>query len=201
MAFPYSLTTTLQQKEWWLQLEPQWQRVFQEAFFRHLGIPTEEELATLCSTTVLRLAGPTAPHPNTYVELTNLSGVSQLTHLQILIVVHHQLDSLKEIEPLTQINKLFVNNNAITSLEGVEKLHQLEQIYCQANKISSLKPLEKLKNLKEAYVCLNELTSLEGLTKQHSKNLKNLYCLPNEHLPQKEILRVERQLSIRCLRG
>ena len=98
MELPTNLASSLQRTVWWQQLEPQWQRAFQEVFFKHSGEPSEEELEMLCSATVLRLAGATAPHTNMSFELTNLSGIVQLTNLEILIVTFHQLETVKEVE-------------------------------------------------------------------------------------------------------
>ena len=201
MELPTNLASSLQRTAWWQQLEPQWQRAFQEVFFKHSGEPSEEELEMLCSATVLRLAGATAPHTNMSFELTNLSGIVQLTNLEILIVTFQQLETVKEVENLPNLISLFVNNNVITSLEGIENLFKIEQVYCHVNKISSLKQVEKLDNLKELYVSGNELSSLEGLTEQHSDTLKMFICLPNDKLSQREIIRVEHQLGIRCKGG
>lgn len=185
--------------QWWDSLEPQWRKAFREIGMYADGSDSiDEQLKDLTEIRVLRLAGPEAPFPNLSFELTNLSGLRDLHQLQTLIVFDHQIADLKEISNLTALTALFLNNNQIQSLEGVESLTLLESLYVQNNKIRDLWPLRGLKNLKEVYVRDNELTTLEGLREYHSDTLKTFVCLPNEKLPQREIIRVENQLGIRC---
>ena len=171
---------------------------FQATVLGHKNVPHDDEMQKIGLLNILRMAGPTAPYPNMTFELTNLSGIVQLTNLEIVVVVNHQLKSLKVLAFLTKIKNLFVFNNQIANLEGVENLSQLEQFYCHVNQINSLKPLQNLKNIKEVYANYNELTSLDGLTKHHSDTLKTFFCLPNDKLPHKEIIRVEHKLGIKC---
>lgn len=198
MNLPEKLNDPLKRRRWWLQLESQWQSAFQSTFFGHNNTPNDEELERLGSSNTLRMAGPTAPYPNMSLALTNLSGVSDLTNLEILVVTHQQIQSLKELAMLVKLSSLFVFNNQINSLEGIENLTLLEQFYVQCNQIKSAKSLQNLINLKEMYLNYNLLDSLEGLTKHHSNKLKNFVCLPNDNLPQKEIIRVENKLGIKC---
>ncbi|GAB3988192.1 hypothetical protein GCM10028807_10310 [Spirosoma daeguense] len=183
---------------WWIELEPQWRAAFQYAFFRHVDQPSAEELENLWQTTVLRFAGPKAPNPNMSFELTNCSGVSGMVNLEILVITNQQLKNLNELTSLVHLKSLFVNNNSIQSLEGIKSLKKLEQLYAQINMIDSIEPVSELHNLREIYVSLNALKNLNGISKKHSKNLKAFFCLPNEYLPDREIIRVERNLGIRC---
>jgi hypothetical protein len=198
MNLPEKLNDSLKRRRWWLQLESQWQSAFQTTVFGHNNTPNDEDLQKLGSINTLRMAGPTAPYPNMSFELTNLSGVSDLTNLEILIVTHHHIHDLKELKTLDKLSKLFVFNNQISSLEGIENLTLLEQFYAQCNQITSVKSLQNLINLQEVYINYNLLATLEGLTKLHSNKLKNLICLPNDNLLQKEIIRVENKLGIKC---
>lgn len=184
--------------KWWIELELQWRAAFQMAVLRHTELPTPDELEGLWQTTTLRFAGPEAPHPNLNVELTNCSGLVGMSNLEILIITHHKLEGVNELSTLTNLKSLFLNNNAIRSLAGLEKLTTLEQLYVQVNLIDSLTPIRDLTALRELYVCLNTIRSLEGLTRKHTKRMKAFFCLPNEHLPDRETLRVERNLGIRC---
>ncbi|MGZ3836949.1 MAG: leucine-rich repeat domain-containing protein [Flavisolibacter sp.] len=184
--------------QWWRQLSPQWKQAFAEVFFRHAGEPSPEELAQLQQVTALRFAGPAAPYPNMSVELTDLSGLSAFSHLQILVVIFHQVETVKELSLLPFLKALFLYNNRIRNLEGIEAIRELEQLYLQGNRIDSLQPVQALVKLRELYVQDNALTSLEGLTEAHADRLEAFFCKPNEHLKQKELLRVERELGIRC---
>jgi Leucine-rich repeat (LRR) protein len=183
---------------WWQQLEAQWKQAFVETFLGHKDEPTQNELANLHNAPALRFAGPSAPYPNMSFELTNLSGLSQLTNLDILVVTDQQVQTIRELKSLNRLGSLFLYNNKIRSLEGIEELIKLWQLYVQSNKIESILPVKKLVNLKEFYVNDNCITSLEGLTEEHADNLEMFFCKPNEGLKQKEILRVEKELGIRC---
>ena len=183
---------------WWDNLEVQWRNALGITFFHHLQTPTIGELQQLLEIPVLRFAGPTAPYPNMSFELTNLSGIEQLSNLEILVATHHQLKHIRPVQSMKKLKSLFLFNNQIESLEGIEDLVNLEQLYVQFNKISSLEPLKKLTNLKEVYINNNLISSLHDLTEEHSAKLTNFYCTPNELLPQKEIIYMENQVGIKC---
>ena len=183
---------------WWESLSPQWQQAFTFSVLQKTGAPSDEEIASLLNLQVLRIAGPTAPHSNCPIELTDISGITALKNLQILILSHHAITGIKEVTELPQLKSLFVFNNKIESLRGVEALQQLEQLYVNSNELSSIKELEHLPQLTELFINDNRLTSFEGLTEQHADNLKRFVCLPNDGVKQKEILRVERDIGLRC---
>jgi Leucine-rich repeat (LRR) protein len=184
--------------DWWNQLEPQWKQAFSSNFFANNQEPTEDELALISTINTFRFAGPTAPFPNINFELTNLTGISKLVNTEILIITHHQIETIKELVSLTKLKSLFLLNNKIKSLQGIESITGLEQLYVQCNNISSIKEISKLVNLKEVYINDNQISSLDGLTDAHSDKLTVFFCRPNEHLKQKEILRVEREIGIIC---
>lgn len=183
---------------WWKALSLQWKRAFSETFFRHDNEPAPGELALLFASPALRFAGPRASFPNLSFELTDLSGIKPLKNLEILVVINHQIKTIGEVKNLTRLKNLFLYNNTINSLQGIEDLTLLEQLYVQWNPVKGIQPVQKLTNLKELYVHNTCLASLEGLTEQHSDKLEGLFCKPNDLLKQKEILRVERDLFIRC---
>ncbi|MEO8765026.1 MAG: leucine-rich repeat domain-containing protein [Ginsengibacter sp.] len=187
--------------DWWQQLELQWQEAFKAAVLKHANEPNPVELDFLCNLQTIRLVGPTAPFPNLQVELTNLSGIKALTKLEIVIVTHHKIVDIDVLRDLPHLKSLYLFNNSITSLEGIETLTQLERLYVHSNKISSIKPVEQLTNLQEFYINDNSISSLDGLTEKHSDKLLRFFCLPNEQLKQKEIIRAEREFGIICRKG
>lgn len=195
---PAEADTPAKRLRWWSELEPQWRAAFQYAFFMHGNQPTVDELANLWQTTVLRFAGPKAPYPNMTFELTNCSGLRGMVNLEILVLTNHQVKNVDELADLTNLKSLFINENSIQNLEGIKGLKQLEQLYAHANQIESIEPLQDLLRLREIYVNLNGLKTLAGITRKHSKALKAFFCLPNDKLPDREIIRVERNLGIRC---
>ena len=186
---------------WWQQLEAQWRHAFAECFFKHNNEPTPTELAQLYSAPAIRMAGPSAPYPNMSFQLNNLSGLVGLDNLRIVVVTHQLVETIRELKSLPQLTSLFLSNNIITSLEGIENLTQLSQLYVQSNKIESIQEVRNLVNLKELYVNDNRINSLEGLTEEHADKLERFFCKPNDELKSKEILRVERELGIRCSRA
>lgn len=191
-------------KDWWTLLESQWKKAFNEAILGNGPIetrPTEREMQTILDGPALRFAGPGAPFPNMSFELTNLSGLAPFSKLETLVVVFHKLENLQGIEHLEALNGLFVYNCGLHSLKGIEKLTTLEQLYASSNQLTDLKAIKQLTNLKELQVAYNQLTSLEGVTSKHTSKMKNFACLPNADLPDREIIRVENRLGIRCQRG
>jgi hypothetical protein len=183
---------------WWMQLSEDWKLAFETVFFHHSNEPTAEELDQLYHTPVLRFTGPKAPYPNMNFELTDLSGISQLDNLDLLVATHHQFTNIEALSSLKKMKNLFLFNNRIESLKGVESQTALEQLYVQYNRIESIKPIERLVDLKEVYIHDNNLSSLDGLTEEHSEKLTKFFCLPGNSLPQKELIRVENNLGIRC---
>jgi Leucine-rich repeat (LRR) protein len=188
--------------EWWNSLEPQWQNAFVESGYVHRKeterIPEKGQLQNLLDARALRMAGPMAPYPNISFELTNMSGLREFRQLETLVITDHQITELNAISSLSALTALFVNNNQIQSLEGIETLTLLGSLYAHSNQIRDLLPLSKLKSLREIYIGDNALTSLEGLQAHHSETLHTFVCLPNQNLPQREIIRVENYLGIRC---
>lgn len=195
---PAIADTHAKRLRWWVELEPQWRAAFQFAFFGHTHQPNAEELEKLWQTTTLRFSGPRAPYSNMSFELTNCSGLKGMGNLEALMLMHHKLESIHEIADMPNLKTLFVNNNVIRSLDGIEKLKKLEQLFAQVNQLTSLEPIRNLTNLRKIYVSLNQLTSLEGISRKHAKALKEFFCLPNDHLTDREIIRVERTIGIRC---
>jgi Leucine-rich repeat (LRR) protein len=183
---------------WWRQLSPDWKLAFETVFFHHSNEPTTEELAQLYQTTVLRFSGPAAPYPSMAFELSNLSGIAQLHNLELLVATHHQLTNIEALSALKKMKNLFLFNNRIESLKGIESLTALEQLYVQFNGIKSLKPVEYLLNLQEVYIHNNNLSSLDGLTEKHSEKLTKFFCMPGNKIQQKEMIRVENNLGIKC---
>ena len=183
---------------WWKNLSPAWKQAFNEIFLLHNNEPALNELEQIYNAPALRFAGPSAPFPNMSIELTDLSGITGLANLEILIAVHQQIRSLEELSKMKGLKKLFLYNSQLHSLAGIEGLSDLEQLYVQCNKIDSIKPVKTLVNLREFYIHDNNISSLDGLTEEHADKLEMFVCKPNDQIKQKEMLRIERELGIRC---
>lgn len=192
---------TSEYEQWWESLETQWQKALNEALLNKgpiTDMPDEEGFATLFAHKYLRFAGPTATYPNLSFELTNLSGLARFHEAEMISVTYHQIASLKEIAHLKGLKNIFLDNNRITSIEGIEDMMDLEDLNLQNNQIVSIKPIEKLLKLKTFYCSGNNLTSFDGLTEDHSDQLRFFVCLPNDGIKQREIIRVENTLGIKC---
>lgn len=184
---------------WWKGLEDQWKKAFNASFFNKGSIvdtPNEKELQELGESAVIRIAGPGAPYPNLGFELSNLSGIKKLYHLETLIVTHHQIKDVFPLEKLEKLKSVFLNNNHIGSLVGMEKLDKLTELYIQDNMIQDIEPISKLKSLLLLNCVANRISELPL-----PPHLKELYCLPNENMTDREILRIENRLGIRCRRA
>jgi Leucine-rich repeat (LRR) protein len=187
---------------WWHSLTEQWKQAFNEVLFqkKDTSQPSEEQLKNIWEMKILRMAGPTAMFPNMIVTLDDLSGISRLNQLEILVVTNHNFETIEEVANLTNLNSLFVFSNKIKVLRGVEKLKGLKKLYINDNQVSTLQALSNMTSLETLHCANNIITSLKGIGKQH-KNLKEFFCLPNEGIWQSEILRFETEVQIRCLKG
>lgn len=186
---------------WWNSLEQQWQKAFNASFFQQGEIcttPTDNDLLLLLATPTLRIVGSQSMHPTISFELSNLTGLQQLTNLSSLFVTHHAITNLEGIEHLSQLNSLFCNANKLTDIRMVHYLSNLKTLFCNDNQISSLQPLQTLTQLEQVNCSHNQLASLQGLTKAHTAHLKSFVVLPNVKLKAKEIRRVEEELDIIC---
>ena len=191
-----------QYHSWWNQLSETWKQAFNETLFQKktVEIPTDEQLEMLWNLTVLRMAGPGAMFPNMSISLEDLSGVSDLVNLEILVVVNHKIPSLQGLSKLNRLHSLFVFSNEIVSLEGIEELPGLKQLFINDNHIDSLLPLSGLVQLEAIHCAHNKLVSLEGIGRQHTA-LKDFFCLPNDGIWNSEVMRFETEYRIRCQKG
>ena len=192
-----------QAKSWWIGLTDPWKQAFNELMLRRttLEMPDDLSLHGMFTAQTLRFTGPKAPYPSTSVELEDLSGIAGLKHVTILIVAFHRLKHLRELSEARQLSSLFVNNNQISTLEGIEHLENLRELYFNVNLVESLVPLTTLSGLHTIYCNYNRIPNLDGITAGHRGNLRNFVCLPNDLLSDTEIIRMEREIGIRCKKG
>jgi hypothetical protein len=192
-------------RKWWQDLEMQWKFAYNEAVFGKgptIEPPSDEELMVLLiRADTLRFAGPFATNPNISTPLTNLSGLIPLYHLKYLSLTHMKVKSLSELTRHTQLEYLFVYDNELTSLDGIEGMLNMKELYFQNNKVTSLVPIARLTQLKTIYASNNSLTKITGLTEKHGDALKKFYILPNEDLPDREIIRTQNEIGIICKQG
>jgi hypothetical protein len=192
-------------RKWWQDLEVQWKMAYNEAAF---GIgptlePPKDDLLMflLTQVDVLRFAGPTAINPNMSTILTNLSGLIPLYHLKYLSLTNMHVESLQPLARFTQMEHLFLNDNRIKSLDGIQAMTELKDLYVQNNQIRDMSPIKKLTKLKTIYIHSNKIDTVNGLTAKHGDHMKEFYVLPNDNLPDREVLRVQNELGIICRKG
>ena len=192
-------------RKWWNDLEMLWKFAYNEAVFGKGTVvepPKDDELMILLiRADTLRFAGPFAVKPNVTSPLTNLSGLIPLYHLKYLSITNMHFTSLKELRRHTQLEHLFVYENRLTSLEGIENMTNLVTLYAQGNQIGDLSPIKNLTNLHTFYISNNRLTKINGLTEKHGDKMRKFYVLPNEDLPDREIIRTQNQIGIICRTG
>ena len=192
-------------RKWWQDLEMQWKFAYNEAVFGKgptIEPPGDEELMILLiRADTLRFAGPLAYNPNITTPLTNLSGLIPLYHLRYLSLTHMNITGLKELSRHTRMEHLFVYDNKLTSLEGIEGMLNLKDLYFQNNQVSDLMPIARLTNLKTIYASNNQLKKINGLSEKHGDELRKFYILPNDNLPDREIIRTQNEIGIICRTG
>ena len=192
-------------RKWWQDLEMQWKFAYNEAIFgkgQSVEPPTDDELMILLiRADTLRFAGPMAANPNMTTKLTNLSGLIPLYHLFYLSLSDCDITSLEGLKQHTKIEHLFLYNNKITSLKGIEGMTKLKDLYVQNNELTDIETVRNLTNLETFYCSGNQLTSLKGMTKKHAAKRIKLYALPNDNLKDKNILKIENKLGIKCRKG
>ncbi len=192
-------------RKWWQDLELQWKFAYNEAVFGKgptIEPPRDEELMLLLiRADTLRFAGPLAHNPNITTPLTNLSGLIPLYHLKYLSLTHMKVSGLTELRRHTQLEHLFVYNNQLTSLDGIEGMLNLKDLYFQNNQIQDLTPIARLTNLHTIYASGNKINKINGLSDKHGDNLRKFYILPNDDLPDREIIRTQNEVGIICRTG
>ncbi|MFT6935734.1 MAG: hypothetical protein ACJA1N_000021 [Saprospiraceae bacterium] len=191
-------------QDWWNGLSDNWKKAINQAAFQKGEITDDlsiDEIHDLWHSVAFRIAGPKAMFPNLSFEIGDLEGVKALKGLKILIVMNSGIKSIKSISRLINLESLFVMDNELKTLDGVENMVNLKQFYFQNNKVISLEPLKNMTDLEDILAYNNQIKDLKGITEKHSDKLLNFRILPNSNLHQREIIKLESKVGIRCLRG
>ncbi len=141
---------------WWKGLEYQWKLTFNELLGNGKTVkkPKDSFLQGLLKRTTLFLYG---------YGLTNISGLSELDHLENINCSYNKISSIKGIENLVNLKELKLSDNRITSLQRLKNLKKLEYLRADFNDLHDLKGLENLLNLRRVYVKRNFISSIEPL--------------------------------------
>lgn len=182
--------TPEKRRGWWLDLEPQWQLAFSEAMFMQRKSkakkdfqPTDEELVFLFGNEKLYVCGTGKfknrnNQPDISFQLTNLSGVKNLTNLtRIECDFNGQITSLEPLRHLVNLNVLWADNNKISDLSPLMELPKLERICIWNNQIKSIEPVLSMISLYELTLGLydqgNPVETLAPL--KYATNLNTLH--------------------------
>ena len=148
--------------EWWLDLEPQWRLAFTEAIFmaknaenKNQYQPTDDELMFIFERTNLYICGTGEfknrnNQPDITFQLTNLSGVKNLTNLTRLECdFNGEITSLEPLRHLVNLEVLWADNNKIVDLSPLMELPKLERLCIWNNQIRSIEPVLSMISLHE----------------------------------------------------
>ncbi len=175
-------------RTWWHDLEPQWQRAFQQACFFRKGketqkSPADEELEHLFSMREIDACGAGVfarrnNPPDLNFQLTNVTGLRNLTNLRRIEVDYNGLiESLEPLSMLTNLTVLWCDNNRINDLSPLAGLPNLSNLCCWNNQIDSLEPLRGNCSLRELTLGLhregNPIQSWEPLVE--CRGLRRVY--------------------------
>lgn len=151
--------------QWWLDLEEQWRRAFCEAVFYKQTVPTKVpaddqlqhlfELNSLSICGNMKAKGPRNNNADIDFQLTNLSGVKNLTNLKMIECDYNGL--ITSLEPLQYLDNLEVfwgDNNQIEDLSPLMALPNLRDLCVWNNQIKDLDPIKVMGNLKSFYLGL-----------------------------------------------
>ncbi len=107
--------------------------------------------------------------------ITDISRLSRLTKLKVLILRSNDLTDLEALRPLSQLRKLSVHGNAkLKSLNGLENMQMLEELNAyqlQLTDISALRGLRSLRRLDLSHNQLLDVAALNDLNRLETVNL------------------------------
>jgi Leucine-rich repeat (LRR) protein len=125
-------------------------------------------------------------------QLSDLTGLENLTQLTVLRLGSNQLTDVKGLEKLTQLTTLQLNDNQLTDVKGLENLTQLKTLGLRGNQLTDVKGLENLTQLKELYLGGNKLTDVASL--ENLMKLETLYLEDNPDLTKAQIDELQKAL-------
>lgn len=94
----------------------------------------------------------------TKTDLSDLSGLAQLTALESLTLNDNLIADLTPLAGLTSLSYLHLGNNNITDISPLKSLTALRSLYLDGNKIDNLSPLESMTSLTTLSLRNMELT-------------------------------------------
>jgi Leucine-rich repeat (LRR) protein len=96
-------------------------------------------------------------------SLKDISGLSQLVHLERLQLEGHHIDDLSALSSMTELEQLDLRNNRISELEPLQGLTKLTSLQLSNNQIENVEPLSYLTRLENLALEQNQIRSVEPL--------------------------------------
>jgi plastocyanin len=119
------------------------------------------------------------------IDLVNLSGLANLTHLNLC---RTDISNISSLSGLTNLTHLDLESNNVTDITPIHTLTNLTELHLGWNGISDISGIKRLFNLKTLYLDNNKITNIEDLS-----DLQNLEFL---HLSGNSIGSIERLLNL-----
>ncbi len=165
-----AFNTEAKRTEWWNGLEYQWKLAFNKLLGYGKSVRKPEDVrleGLLCRKALLLYSS----------EITNLSGVKNLTHIENLSCSYNKITNIQGLKNLTNLKILKLSDNRIKSLEILKNLKDLEYLRVDFNDLQDLKGLEELSKLNRVYADNNFISSLAPLADK--PELEELYINDN----------------------
>ena len=104
---------------------------------------------------------------NTVLDVSPLSGLTQLVLLQLSTT---NISDVSSLSGLTQLRQLLLHGNQISDVSPLTGLTNLNKLWLRNNQISDVSPLSELINLKELHLEGNPIKNTEPLFELLEKN-------------------------------
>ncbi|MBQ1821541.1 MAG: leucine-rich repeat domain-containing protein [Clostridia bacterium] len=99
--------------------------------------------------------------------ISDISALSGLTKLEVLILSGNQISDISAVSGLTKLEKLYLGNNQISDITSLSGLTNLTYLSLSDNQISDITALSGLTKLEWLYLYdnqISDITALSGLT-------------------------------------
>ncbi len=111
-------------------------------------------------------------------RITEIEGLSEVTHLKRLHLPHNQITKIEGLENLLQLEFIGLGDNKLSSLNNVNHLKNLKKIICPRNNIQFVEDLSPLINLETLLLYQNQIQDVPGI--DHFTKLRNIQLEKNE---------------------
>ncbi len=108
-------------------------------------------------------------------EISDISPVANLTHLEQLELHNNQISTIPSLSALTNLTRLGLSNNQINDITRLTGLTGLEELQLHNNQISNISELSGLTSLIALGLGDNQITTVPSLSSLGSLEFLNLY--------------------------